>query len=273
MLAILTVFIDLILAGYILNRVLYTNRAYHQLKSALEQGDTKARSRYYQRILVFEFISATLALFALQFDFSKFLPGYLQLNSASIFQRVLQGGGSSGAFEQGIGIGLALGLALSLVFGLIFAIFMRIRKNRRAQKETKKRWWHRLVPDFSALFPVGPRERLLFAAVAITAGVCEEVVFRGWLLCTLHNVIGLKGTTLVLVAAACFGSAHFYQGATGVIGTTFAAILFTFLYVQSGSLLLPILLHILIDLRWVLLPARRSVEQPMLATENAGSVA
>jgi hypothetical protein len=43
--------------------------------------------------------------------------------------------------------------------------------------------------------------------------------------------------------------------------------------VQSGSLLLPILLHILIDLRWVLLPARRSVDLPMLATENAGSVA
>jgi membrane protease YdiL (CAAX protease family) len=109
--------------------------------------------------------------------------------------------------------------------------------------------------------------------VAISAGVCEEVVFRGWLLCTLHNILGLKGTTLVLVAAACFGLAHFYQGATGVIATAIVGVLFTFLYVQSGSLLLPILLHILIDLRWVLLPAHRSVDQPMLATENAGSVA
>jgi membrane protease YdiL (CAAX protease family) len=55
--------------------------------------------------------------------------------------------------------------------------------------------------------------------------------------------------------------------------TALAGILFTFLYVQSGSLLLPILLHILIDLRWVLLPARRSVDLPMVSTENAGSVA
>jgi uncharacterized protein len=78
---------------------------------------------------------------------------------------------------------------------------------------------------------------------------------------------------LVLVAAACFGLAHFYQGATGMIGTAFAGVLFTFLYVQSGSLLLPILMHILIDLRWVLLPARRSVDLPMVATENSESVA
>jgi membrane protease YdiL (CAAX protease family) len=85
--------------------------------------------------------------------------------------------------------------------------------------------------------------------------------------------VELNGTTLVLVAAACFGLVHFYQGATGMIVTAIAGILFTFLYVQSGSLLLPILLHILIDLRWVLLPARRSVDLPILATENSGSVA
>jgi membrane protease YdiL (CAAX protease family) len=153
------------------------------------------------------------------------------------------------------------------------AILIRVWKNRRANDARKKRWWQRLIPDFSALMPSTPRERLLFTAVAISAGVCEEVVFRGWLLCTLHNVVGLKGTTLVLVAAAGFGLAHFYQGATGVIGTALAAILFTFFYVQSGSLLLPILLHVLVDLRWVFLPARRGDDLPVLATENAQGVA
>jgi membrane protease YdiL (CAAX protease family) len=159
------------------------------------------------------------------------------------------------------------------LFGTVFAILIRIWKNRRPQEEPKMRWWRRLLPDFSVLLPSNPRERFLFAAVAISAGVCEEVVFRGWLLCTLHNDLALNGTTLVLAAAACFGLAHFYQGATGMIVTALAGILFTFLYVQSGSLLLPILLHILIDLRWVLLPARRSVDLPMVSTENAGSVA
>ncbi len=191
------------------------------------------------------------------------------MNHASVFQSILRDGGSAGDYARGIYWGLYTGI----LFATVFAILIRLWKNRRTNGDRKKHWWRRLLPDFSSLLPSGPRERFLFAAVAISAGVCEEVVFRGWLLCTLHNVIGLNGTTLVLIAAACFGLAHFYQGATGMIVTVLAGILFTFLYVQSGSLLLPILLHILIDLRWVLLPARRSRDLRMLATENAGSVA
>ena len=269
MLTVLTLLLDLILAAYLIRRSAQGSHAYRQLKSAIEKGDTKARTRYYLRGLVFEFTSVTLALFALQFDFRKFHPGYLALNRASVFQSILRGGGSVGDFTTGAYWGFNTGIFL----GTVFAILIRLWKNRRAQGEQKNPWWRRLLPDFSALLPSGPRERLLFAAVAISAGVCEEVVFRGWLLCTLHNVIGLNGTTLVLVAAACFGLVHFYQGATGMIVTAIAGILFTFLYVQSGSLLVPILLHILIDLRWVLLPARRSVDLPILATENSGSVA
>jgi len=269
MLTALTFLFDLILAAYIVRRVARGSHDYRQLKSAIEKGYTNARTRYYLRIFVFEFTSVTLALFALQFDFSKFNPEYLALNHASIFQSILRDGGSSGDYVRGISWGFYSGI----LFATVFAILIRVWKNRRANSDQKKSWWRRLLPDFSALFPSGPRERLLFAAVAISAGVCEEVVFRGWLLCTLHNVVGLKGTTLVLAAAACFGLAHFYQGATGMIVTAIAGVLFTFLFVQSGSLLLPILIHIVIDLRWVLLPARRSVDLPMLATENSGSVA
>jgi len=261
---VLILLLDLILAAYLIRRSVQASHAYRQLKSAIEEGDTKARTRYYLRMLVFEFTSVTLALFALQFDFSKFHPGYLALNHASVFQSILRDGGSTGDFARGIYWGFYSGI----LFATVFAVLIRIWKNRRADANRKERWWHRLMPDFSALLPSGPRERLLFAAVAISAGVCEEVVFRGWLLCTLHNVIGLNGTTLVLFAAACFGLAHFYQGATGAIGTALAAVLFTFLYVQSGSLLVPILVHVLVDLRWALMPARRIGDLPILTTEN-----
>jgi membrane protease YdiL (CAAX protease family) len=266
--AILTGFIDLILAGYIVHRVLYTSRTYQQLKRDLKQGDTKARNHYYQRILAFECLSATLALIALQFDISKLRPGSLAL-TRSILPLAVQGE----EFSEGFFSGLTGGLVGGLVFATAAAILIRIWKNRQPQREQKKRWWQRFVPDFMDLLPTNPRERLLFAAVAISASVCEELVFRGWLLYTLHNALALNGMTLILVGAACFGLAHYYQGAIGVIGTAFAAVLFTSLYVVSGSLLLPILLHILIDLRWVLLPARRGINLPELTTENAAGVA
>jgi membrane protease YdiL (CAAX protease family) len=264
-LTIFTFSLDLILAAYLVQRVFQAGRAYRQIKSAIEEGDTKARSRYYLRKLAFDFTSVTLALFAMQFDFSKFYPGYLALDHASIFQSALLDESSFNDIVRGLCVGLPIATVL--------IILIRVWKNQHTKSVQKKRWWRRLLPDFSALLPTEPRERFLFAAVAISAGVCEEVVFRGWLLCTLHNVLGLQGTTLVLVAAGCFGLCHFYQGATGVIGAALAGVIFTFLYVQSGSLLLPILLHILIDLRWVLLPARRVCDQRAAATENVQIVA
>ena len=119
------------------------------------------------------------------------------------------------------------------------------------------RKWRKLLPDFSALIPTTTHERLIWAAMAISAGICEEIVFRGWLLSTLHSELRLDGTVLVLVAAALFGLAHSYQGITGMILTAFAGAVFCALYVATGSLLVPIALHILIDLRFAVLPAPR----------------
>src|ERR1017187_7992854 len=101
MLAALIILLDLILAAFIVTRVIQSSRNYRQLKEAIAQGDTNARSRYYQRILSFEFISATLALFALQFDFSKLRPGYLGLTHISNFQPALPSGDFFAGFSQG----------------------------------------------------------------------------------------------------------------------------------------------------------------------------
>lgn len=115
----------------------------------------------------------------------------------------------------------------------------------------------KLLPDFSALIPVTTHERLIWAAVAASAGICEEVVFRGWLLSALHGQLGLNGAALVCVAAAFFGLAHAYQRTTGVILTALAGAFFCALYVATGSLLVPIVLHILVDARFAVWPAPR----------------
>jgi hypothetical protein len=108
-----------------------------------------------------------------------------------------------------------------------------------------------------ALLPRSARERRLFTLVGVTAGVCEEWLYRGFFLAVVAALAGgLPMWVLVLVAAAAFGAAHAYQGRagialTGVLGGVMAA-----LYLQTGSLLLPVLLHATIDLRFLLVPAR-----------------
>jgi membrane protease YdiL (CAAX protease family) len=61
-----------------------------------------------------------------------------------------------------------------------------------------------------------------------------------------------------VAAAAVFGLAHLYQKVTGVVATAIAGLLFCVLYVKTGSLLLPILLHVAIDVRFAFLPALRT---------------
>jgi membrane protease YdiL (CAAX protease family) len=87
--------------------------------------------------------------------------------------------------------------------------------------------------------------------------VCEEWLYRGFFLAVVAAVVrGLPETALVAIAAAAFGLAHAYQGWTGVLTTGILGGVMALLYLQTGSLLVPVLLHAAIDLRFLLVPAR-----------------
>jgi membrane protease YdiL (CAAX protease family) len=69
------------------------------------------------------------------------------------------------------------------------------------------------------LAPQGPFESLLWVALAVTAGICEETIFRGYL--QRQFVAWTRSAAIgVLLSAALFGAGHLYQGAkaTVVIG-------------------------------------------------------
>ena len=57
--------------------------------------------------------------------------------------------------------------------------------------------------------------------------------------------------------ALAFGWAHLYQGAGGVISTALIGVLLTVLYLVTGSLLVPMLVHVAIDLLAMLRAPRR----------------
>ena len=108
-----------------------------------------------------------------------------------------------------------------------------------------------------ALLPRTAGERRLFTVVGVTAGVCEEWLYRGFFLAVVAALAGgLQTWLLVVVAAVAFGLAHFYQGAVGILTTGLLGGVMAALYLQTGSLLLPVLLHAAIDLRFLLVPSR-----------------
>lgn len=101
-----------------------------------------------------------------------------------------------------------------------------------------------------AMLPRTPVERRLFGIVAVTAGVCEELVFRGFLIAVLAAVLPTAPVWVcAMIAAVAFGLAHLYQGASGVVVTFGVGLILGGLYVLTGSLLAPVVVHALIDLR------------------------
>jgi membrane protease YdiL (CAAX protease family) len=104
--------------------------------------------------------------------------------------------------------------------------------------------------EIGYLLPRTAREKLLFAGVSVTAGITEELIYRGFLMRYLAaGPWGLSATAALAVSSVAFGVAHAGQGAKGMLLTGVVGLLLGGLYLASGSLLLPILLHTLIDLR------------------------
>jgi membrane protease YdiL (CAAX protease family) len=68
----------------------------------------------------------------------------------------------------------------------------------------------------SFLNPKGPFEVVLWVIMSMTAGFCEELVYRGYL---QKQILALSGspTLAITVQAIIFGAGHWYQGSKKVI--------------------------------------------------------
>ena len=121
----------------------------------------------------------------------------------------------------------------------------------------------RQARGFMELLPRSRQERLTFAGLAITAGVCEEVVFRGFGIAYVRWLWpGASQPFIIVVTAAAFGFAHLYQGTRGVLLTGLVGAYLAWLTLATGSLVPAMVIHALIDLRVLALPDLDEVREP-----------
>ena len=83
---------------------------------------------------------------------------------------------------------------------------------------------------------------------------CEEIVYRGFLIRYFMGTPRYLAVSLAMIASnGVFGPGHIYQGAKGAIATTILGMVFAILFVTTGRLWAPIVLHALMDARLLLM--------------------
>jgi uncharacterized protein len=164
------------------------------------------------------------------------------------------------AASIGLVIKESLDTALGAIVGFLVAATVVVLVSRRLAAKGK------LIPGRQAASHLLPRttaERWYAAGLSVTAGITEEIVYRGLLIAVGMGALGLSKEVAAVGALAVFVAGHLYQGWRGMLVVTLLGATLTSLYLRSGSLLLPILLHALIDLRGLVfspLPRREVVE-------------
>ena len=138
--------------------------------------------------------------------------------------------------------GFGASLALSVAFLVLAALQRRAIFKRPEISETTRRQ----ILEIEPMAPHTPKERRVWTFVASTAGCCEEVMFRGFLLAIFASWVGLIAAVAINVAA--FGIFHAYYGWKGILKTGAFGLVMALLALWSASLIPVIILHAGIDL-------------------------
>jgi membrane protease YdiL (CAAX protease family) len=140
-------------------------------------------------------------------------------------------------------------LLVALTFTALLGVNQWAGLRRIAQVPADRRGF---VSRFTEkIMPKTLAEALVFVALACTAGISEEFIYRGFVFAVfLHAFGGLPVATLlaVLVSSVWFAMAHLYQGRRGIITTFVVGILFSAVRIWTGNLAPAIAGHIGVDL-------------------------
>jgi len=193
---------------------------YRRLASVADPTPTRTKLRLYATIIAMEWTLVALTVFVARRH---------GLGLADLGQTL-------GNHRRSLVV-TALGL-----LGLLALTAFNTRQIRRADREELLA----TVRRARKFVPIGSVEISGFALVSATAGICEELLYRGWLVSFLGAAFGSIWIGMV-AAAVLFGFGHAYQGRQGIIGTGILGILFGAMFVLVRSLVPGQVIHAAVD--------------------------
>lgn len=148
-----------------------------------------------------------------------------------------------------LGFGLAtdayfvLGAALT-VTGIVL-LLLQLRQVA-ASDVNELRKFRGQLGRLEVIIPRNGNELGRFYGLSVTAGVVEETLWRGFMIWYLSQVMPLWAAAVL--SAIGFGVAHAYQGAGHLPRVTLVSAAFVGLYLLTGSVWLPMILHAAVDI-------------------------
>lgn len=119
---------------------------------------------------------------------------------------------------------------------------------------------HPTLGELELLLPDTNVERIWWVALSFTAGFCEEIAFRGYLMTRLWRLAPsswsskLRWVVVVIFSSVIFGMGHTYQGLAGFVLITAYGIMIALLFLRTQSLWPCIWAHFLLDFYNIFIP-------------------
>lgn len=135
-------------------------------------------------------------------------------------------------------------VTLAVAAGGTTVLFFQVRGVRhdvRAQDAVR-----RALAPVREYLPASPGQLQLFRVVSVSAGIGEELFYRGFLIWYFGQFMAPVGA--VLASSALFALAHVMHGAAATVRAGLMGLVLAGLFVFSGALWASILLHTAVDL-------------------------
>jgi uncharacterized protein len=135
------------------------------------------------------------------------------------------------------------------LFGIVGAALIGVAHwfNLRRVSRSKNPAAERIKALAARIFPHTNQEAALFCGLAVTAGICEEFLYRGFVFGALTH-LSVPVWSVLLISSVLFGLAHAYQGPGGMLGTLILGTVFGLMRILYDSLVPVVLWHAAVDL-------------------------
>ncbi|WP_339862650.1 type II CAAX endopeptidase family protein [Paremcibacter congregatus] len=161
---------------------------------------------------------------------------------------------------------LGISAVVILIIGYFILSVLSVKKNKAEQEKMYKNW------DLIRWFlPTTKSETAWFIfGLSVTAGICEEIIFRGYLLNFMANYMPIY--VAALLSSLAFGLCHAYQGSIHILRTAIVGLIMAGVYIMADSLIVTIILHAGMDIYggalWYVVSKNQSSQKSSETADN-----